>query len=689
MRPSLLSTRALGLFLASVLVPGLASSVTVACGSDPAGGSTAPTQPTAIFSVPASLDELADARFFDHPFPSDLRTDADGSARFTGFPNPAAVPLLDSYVAATRGLLKGFSPVAAAYFRFTAAIDPATLPADPSQTLGAGASVQIVDVDPRSPERGQRRLAQTRWQEAEGLYWQPNTLAVLPMLGRPLRPKTRYAVVVTSKVRAQGGGPIARSADLDEVLGLGAGSERTRAARELFAPALDSLASAGVAKTDVVQMTVFTTNDPAEETYAAMDDVEANVAAPTASAWQQKEQTASYDLYEGVYGPSPNYQAGTAPYGKPSDGGAFALDGGRPRVQGTFDLRFALAVPNAARCPAPASGYPVVLYAHGTGGDYRSFVDDGTATSLANQCLASMGIDQIFHGTRPGSPPASDPQRDSTIQFLFFNFDNAAAARTSSRQAGIDVVQQARLFTHTKAKVPAATSRTGADIAFDPSNVTFFGHSQGGLNGPLFLAGSGLSRGGVLSGAGSVIGLALLDKTKPVDVSAAVRFLLGLSDPERAQELDIFHPAITLVQSIVDAADPVNYAAQITREPRPGKAPKSVYQTEGVNADGSGDTYAPPRGIEALSVAIGLPRVAPGVRTIAEAGWAGLADVTVGAGGVSGNLAGGAATGALAQFSPRPGRDGHFVVFDLAPARTQAATFLKDLAADPKGRLSP
>ena len=51
----------------------------------------------------------------------------------------------------------------------------------------------------------------------------------------------------------------------------------------------------------------------------------------------------------------------------------------------------------------PAGGYPIVLYAHGTGGDYRSFLDDGTGASLAQQCLASMGVDQIFHGTRPGA----------------------------------------------------------------------------------------------------------------------------------------------------------------------------------------------------------------------------------------------------------------------------------------------
>src|SRR5690606_35661071 len=120
--------------------------------------------------------------------------------------------------------------------------------------------------------------------------------------------------------------------------------------------------------------------------------------------------------------------------------------------------------------------------------DYRSFIGDGTARALAQRCLASMGIDQVLHGTRPGAPPESDPNRDSKIELYFFNFENPLAARTHNRQATADVVQQARLFTESKAKIPASVSKTGADIAFDGSKVLFFGHSQGGLNGPLFLA---------------------------------------------------------------------------------------------------------------------------------------------------------------------------------------------------------
>ena len=642
-----------------------------------------------MFVVPASLDALSDKAFFDHPFPSDLRKDAGGAIVFKGFPNPSGLPLLSQYITQTGGLLKGFSPAGAVAFRFDGPIDAATLPGDPPASLATDAAVQIIDVDPASPEHGMRHLAQVHWQKDEGVYWPSNTLAVLPMLGRPLRAKTRYAAVVTNKIRSEAGLAVASSADLDEVLERAPVSDRTRATHDLFAASVKELAAAGVPTANIVHLTVFTTNDPTEETFAAMDAVATDVPAPTARDWTKKDEGTDLIVYEGNYGPSPNYQAGAVPFRKPADGGGFIIENGKPKLQNTFDLRFAIAVPDATKCPVPAAGYPIALYAHGTGGDYRSFIDDGTARAAAAKCVAMMGVDQIFHGTRPGAPAENDPQRETTIQLLFFNLDNILAARTNNRQSAIDVVQQARLFTDTKIKVPAATSKSGQDISFDGTKVLFFGHSQGGLNGPLFLAGSDLARGGVLSGAGSDLALALLEKTKPVDVAAAFRILVGLGDREAAGELNIFHPVMTLTQSIVDSADPLEYGAFITRAPRPGHTPKSIYQTEGVGADGVGDSYAPPHGIEALSVAIGLPRQGPGVHTVVEAQWAGIGDVAIPSDGASGNLADGKASGVLAQFVPAKGRDGHFVVFDNPQARAQAASFLANLAADPKGRVTP
>ena len=207
-RHDMLSSRAMRRFAFVLLV------AVVSCGSDPVA---APTSATSLFSTDADLTE---AKFFDHPFPSDVRRDADGKAVFTGFPNPQLIPLIVQYLKATEGLLDGFSPAAPVYLRFSAPIDPAALPADPPATLATDAVGAARRRRPELAREGQATLGRDPLAGAvsEGVYWQPNTLAVMPMLGRPLRPKTRYAVVVTTlRVKEA---EIAPSADLEEVLGL-------------------------------------------------------------------------------------------------------------------------------------------------------------------------------------------------------------------------------------------------------------------------------------------------------------------------------------------------------------------------------------------------------------------------------------------------------------------------------------
>ncbi|HEX7665977.1 MAG TPA: hypothetical protein VF407_15730, partial [Polyangiaceae bacterium] len=476
-------------------------------------------------------------------------------------------------------------------------------------------------------------------------------------------------------------------------LGLATATDHTKAAHDQLAADVAAVVAAGVDTKSIVHFTSFTTNDPTSDLFAIADNLGTQVPAPTVEdgTWKQDETKTDYDVYEARYSPSPNYQQGTIPFGQPSDGGGFVFDSsGKPVLQNTFDMRFTLVVPNATKCPMPAAGYPVLLYAHGTGGDYRSIVDEGNSVgdAAAQQCIASVGTDQIFHGDRPGAPPANDPNREGDIELEFFNLNNPIAARTNGRQGAVDVMQEARLFTETHLSLPAATSRTKADILFDSTRIVFFGHSQGGLNGPLYLAAANTARGGVLSGTGAMITVALLEKTEPQpSVAAAVKTLLGLTHEGQEDELNLFHPVINLAQSIIDSTDPVNYMPYIIQHPRNGFVPKSIYQTEGVNEDGSGDSYAPPHGIEIASIAMGLPVENPQIHPITEASWSGLGTVDVPSTGLSGNLAGGQASGVLGQFHPAPKDDGHFVVFDVPACRLQAAQFCKNLLADPKGNV--
>ncbi|CAN5759311.1 hypothetical protein BH09MYX1_BH09MYX1_34560 [soil metagenome] len=662
-----------------------------ACGTSV--DTAAPGPVHSIFVTPASLSELSEATFLDHPFPSDLRRESDGTVRFEGFYNPTANVLVEDYIASGKKLLTGFSPVAAIYVRFDGDIDPSNFPVDPPASIAPTSVLQIVDVDPASPDVGKRMQLSWFLRAKEGLFWMKDTLAVAPAQGQPLATHRKYALVVTRGVKAANGLAVEPSKDLAEVLGQTAATARTAATRTIYDPAVAALATAGIAAKDIVQLTVFTTNDPTDELFRVTDHAK-TLPPPKAtdSAWVAKEQKTTFDVYEGSYGPVPNYQTGKLPFVDFGDGGGFTFDAnGKPVVQNTVDMRCALAVPVEPACPMPADGYPIVLYAHGTGGNYRSAIQEahGATSILPGLCVAVMGVDQIFHGTRPGAPDPNDPNAEGIIQLLFFNFANPIAARTNGRQSSVDTTVQARLFTEqaTRLTVPAAVAHTAKDIVFDGKKLVFFGHSQGGVNGPLFFAADDQARGGVLSGTGADLTVALLEKTKPApSVAGAVRTLLGLNAAEYADELNLFHPVMNLAQTLVDAVDPLTYMRHIIREPRTGYARKSIYLTEGIGPDGEGDNYTPPHGIEIASVVLGLPRQLPGVRTISYATWAGLGDVTVPADGLSANLFG-EASGVIAQFPPVSGSDGHFVVFDVPTARSQAAHFLRNLIDDPKGKV--
>lgn len=695
---------------AAIALASLALAISVA----PLGACSSPTTVHAVFVAPASLDELTDEHFFDHPFPSDIRRDPDGSVHLSGMLNPTLNLIVQQYEDATKGLLDGFSPAAAAYFLFDGALAPASLPQTPTDALTSSSSLQLVDIDPSSPEHGKRKLIEWYFRGAEGgLYWVPYTLAVAPAHGYPLRPKTRYALVATRAVRSSDGGLVLPSKDLLEVLELLPTSPHSQLTHDTFAPAITELEAAGVARDRIAQMTVFTTNDPTDELFRAIDAEKTDFPAPTIdpTSWTLTREDTVKDIYEGVYGPAPNYQAGNIPFRDPADGGGFVFDAnGKPILQSTFDMRFSLVVPRESICPMPQNGYPLALYAHGTGGNFESVWREigGFGSTLPPKCIATMGVDQIFHGVRPGAPSESDPNYENEVDLLFFNLINPIAARTNGRQAAIDVVQQARLFTDSHASIPAIVSRSGKEITFDASKLLFVGHSQGGVNGPLFLAADDQTRGGVLSGTGAMITVALLEKTQPSpSVAGAVRTLLGLNNADYDTELNLFHPIINLAQTIVDTTDPLHYMPYIISNPRHGVS-KSIYQTEGIaigatcqtssdcptgwtcDADlvcAQGDSYAPPHGIEIASVALGLPRELPGQRVIPQDAWGGINDIQVPPNGLSGNLAGGNASGVLGQFPPAPKSDGHFVVFDVPACQNQAAQFLRNLADDPKGRV--
>lgn len=143
----------------------------------------------------------------------------------------------------------GWSRMQPIVFAFSHPLDPSAVPANEAESMEPNAVVQLVDVDPTSPDFGARvpyrMLVRTDVAPVDDT---PDHVAILfPSID--LREHGRYAVVLTTQAFAAGqpGRPIGRSPYFAQVLGAPGGGEpvEVTALRERIAPVLDTLAGLG------------------------------------------------------------------------------------------------------------------------------------------------------------------------------------------------------------------------------------------------------------------------------------------------------------------------------------------------------------------------------------------------------------------------------------------------------------
>ena len=590
---------------------------------------------TALFDVSPGAD------FYALPFPNDIRRKADGTIDLSAFPTHSVI--VDDYRMAAESL-DGFGLNAAMFARFDGPLDPASLP-DPAGSILPGASVYVVNVDAASPDFGQRTpiIADFRADGTDTIG--PDRLVVRPFPGFGLDEGTTYALVITRRVHAANGTEVQPAAQLQALLGHG-GDAAIASARQLYAPLLAWLDRPGDdGRSDVVSAAVFTTQHATGIGLALRQGV-FGTPAPVAANVTLASSATNFTLWTGTY-TAPNFQVGDPPYS--SSGGNIVVGAdGAAVVQRMEPMRFALTVPYGA---TPPTGWPICIYQHGTGGDWMSFVEDETARYLASEGIAVISTDQVLHGPRN---PGGDPE------VSFFNFANPNA-RDNALQGAADAWSQQRLALG----LSIADPQNMRTLTFDPARVTFFGHSQGGLTGPAYIAFEPALTGAVLSGTGGIFYLSALYKTAPVSFPQLLETLA------RDSPMDEDNPSLALAQMWVERSDGANYARFFVRDPRTPAGPRNIFQTEGFT-----DTYAPNPAIEAFATAVGGDIVkTPDAKPIAGLTLRGRSVLAT---PITGDVGG--ATAVLAQYKMAPGSDGHFVVFDIAAARTQSSEFLGTLA---------
>ena len=580
--------------------------------------------------------------FFDRPWPSDLRRDGAG-LDMTGFPNPGEVGLVQKYLDLAASL-DGFGTNPTIYVRFDGALDTDLLP-DPEGSVTDDATVYLLDIDPQSPDWGTRVPISWDYQPTETAYQPADLLSVQPVWGFPLRANTSYALVVTTAIAAPADG-------FSDVWSEGHADYAT------FAPLERALAHRATLTADVAVATVFTTRDPTDEmarfAWRIQNELSLPVLDQELSRWKFED---GWSAFEGKIW-VPLWQHGTRPY--LSSGGGFAFDeDGMPVIADWEEVYFTFSVPRDTDGPIP-----VVIYSHGTGGDWHTFADGSgelvVAKVLADKGLAGFGISQPLHGDRG---TGMDP---TLISFNYLNPDSALA---NFRQGALDQLYLAEVLSASEHCFGLFASRS---ICTDPDKVAFLGHSQGGIVGamaaPFF---DGRVSAAVLSGAGGGLSVTVVERpTEEIDIEELLADTLQIDADE---ELDTFHPMLAVVQMLSDVTDPLNYARYWQHEAPWWQAmPTSVLMTEGLQ-----DTYTPPSTTEALAGAAGLPVLEPVAHASTVARMRGLVGEAV---PTAGNLRGWDGTpvsGGLAQFPDH----GHFPIFEDEGASAMYADFLETALA--------
>lgn len=426
-------------------------------------------------------------------------------------------------------------------------------------------------------------------------YGPDNAIEVQPAV--PLKPKTTYALVVTTALIDTAGRAVRPSADFAAVLAGQGLSPALAAFRARVQPVIDYMQSAFGTGTDGLALVdVFTTVPTTDDLIAIQQRLTSGDLVPGGPVF---ENSPIKSLETGIFlEGSPQFQnvvgAPTSPNIAAVAVGTFDSYDFRTGIRGPFDpnlvagpavppvnhLDFYITVPKAT---PPPGGYPIAIFGHGLGGSSRDVIG-AVPPMVGDAPVMGIGISALQHGRR-GLPTS------------FFVFNEIAATREFFRQTVADTMQLTRMIEN------AHTARIAPFDQIDPSRIMYFGVSLGGIMGSMFMAVEPDVHVGMLSVPGGGLPNILASHDIGNLLDPLLAFQVGVAPPDPFFYL-FRHRFQHLVHWVLGAADPINYGphiivpgAQLT-----GVPPKDVLVHEGII-----DNTIPNRTTDDLALAMRLP----------------------------------------------------------------------------------
>lgn len=436
-------------------------------------------------------------------FPSNLFTVIDpgqNTLRRVNLAKPdCAVNALRCFDIDVLNSLDGFNVEPRVSVPFSGPIDPSSVDSDSVYLLSLGSTRG------RGSFREKIGINRVVWDAASNtLHFEADEL---------LEQHTRYAVIVTDRVRDAQGEPIR-----------GAHFTRTRHG---FPKAYDDDLQEGLersarhSRARVVAASVFTTMSVSADLEKIQDAIQRSDPAPASVSYFSIATvtglTWNVEVVAGgplnpvplpgfgalfAFGPtvsaiafgkyvSPNFLRADSTF-EPTESRR-----GAPVQQGTNEVHFNIVLPAG---PKPAAGYPVAIFGHGFT-DHKLGAFLVVAASMAQRGIATVGINVVGHGfgprstvtvlrpggnaTVPGGGRAVDQNGDG--QFGSTEGSAAAAPRVlvgssdALRQTTVDLMQLAR-------QIQAGMDVDGDGAPdLDSRRIYYFGQSFGGIYGTIFL----------------------------------------------------------------------------------------------------------------------------------------------------------------------------------------------------------
>lgn len=470
------------------------------------------------------------------PYPSDQYLVADASMVSGWRVEVGEAILPEGLTPAMFARDDGFSRVAPILTWMPGSFDPSTLPDanDWGATLSPDASVILVaeqgcDLAPVMAEIDLTASAS----DLATLILRPHG---------PLRPNTRYAVILRSTLRARDGSEHSPSSATRALLAGDAPSSDAIASQAPgFALVLDAAAHHNIPTDTILQAFTFRTRSAVNATADAIH-LQDEAATVTLGA-HTLEDPEEHDDHVRIYGSL------TVPSFLTTDKRLRRDDSGLPRAEGTMQAPFLITVPRTVTEPRPT-----ILFGHG----FFSSIDEPTWGNLRDGLTRWQmpAVSTEFIGF-------SSATEISSLGILGSRLHDLDTVIDQQLQSQSHFTQVHRLITERLAATLEVDLGDGSIKPLSATNVPYLGISNGGTQGLVLMATSPvLERGAVVVPGGGWSHM-LQRATQWNDMGAL--FASRYPDP---RELQV---TMALVQQVFDRVDSLNYAEHLINDRLPGR----------------------------------------------------------------------------------------------------------------------